>query len=451
MIPQSKFKLICPAIVFLFLLLKNLSSLDPLIGDIIVLIAALISCFDPRSFFVYIAGSQIATDPTYIPYTLAQLLILCILITLPFNSWKFESKRTVEFIKYISPLFLWVACVQLCNGTFNMLSYNLLLAIIYSIVAIGFFTNKNVNPKSAILMMTVGLSLSLIGFIGNATGIEFSSIDYEAGFTRGIRIGAGRGDTNTAAVNLAVCFTSMLSIIFCSGLKKIHKVILSCFVIPLFVAAIISTGSRTGMFAPIIAATFLVYFVYKSSERYKPKQVLGIFIGMFVIILILYLSPLGDLILEKYDEIKNLNNLQSDAFGGSEIISGRSYMWKLHLDILKDSFLTGIASGDVIDFGDQYGVSKIGHDENYAAAHNTILEFMTMAGFPAGILFFILFAVLLYRSYLYFLVKNDFSLFAFGLSAFIVMQSISLPNWKTFWIWCVVAFLSSDSVARKYS
>jgi O-antigen ligase len=114
------------------------------------------------------------------------------------------------------------------------------------------------------------------------------------------------------------------------------------------------------------------------------------------------------------------------------LLAGRASAWGTHLDIIVEHPLTGMPEGSTWDFG-EYGFAEVGRSGTVGDAHNTVVQFGSIAGIPAMLLFlYTAFAPLWFARRAWQSPAYQPLLVMFGVM-FLGMLGLSVAGWKSFW------------------
>ncbi len=442
-------------VLFLFSLL-NFEWMNEVVGVPLVAVGSLLAAMSPEAFCVGLAASQNVADPVGSPLTVAQALFAGWAVTLPWNGWLPLRRAALRFGLWWLPLSAWVCAVGLVNGTFDLLGNTLVLGLAFGVVTSGYVARRPGGERGLMLALLLGALLSALGYWGKRADLPVIAGIYEADQSRQVdRVGSGRGDANTVGATLPLAFAGLGLLALEHGMRaRDGRVATGALAVVIAVALLtvpptLATASRTGLYA--LAAGFGSWAVVSSLPqglRLRPPEtsrgwyvagLLALAGGLTVAVLLIPELP------DYVEGALRQNAFQSQQTGSPAVIAGRSDAWLTHLRLIARHPIAGIGRGETWDFG-EYGVTTVGESGIYGAAHNTILEFGSLAGVPGVLLFIATLAALSHRCWVR---RPDLrsALLVTGVITLAAMSGLSIPGWKVFWGFAAL-FLTASSEAQ---
>jgi len=431
-------RIFCASAVFLALAAMNVTPVLQALGAPLAVTAALFAVFDPFAAFLYIAGSQITADAPSLPLTLAQLFVACWAVTLTINGSLPHLAAIGAGMRYAIPFIIWWIVIGAINRT---LDENMIYAWIVCAIACTYVPRAKGDYRGLLWMLALGTGLAVIGPWGGSLGLPVEGKVYSDAARGGFRIGAGRGDVNVAAQNLGFFIWTAVTLLLPAALAgrpgaRLRGSLLILAIITVAGSAILSTGSRGGLgyllLGALATAGSTVLLRSLSGPMFRRAALLGAAAMLALPVLwpwFVETRP-GKMLLATL----TFNERQARVAGGGEIAAGRAEIWSKFLAVALDHPLGGAPKGSVIDMG-EYGFVALGGsgDTGHGTAHNVWLETAAMRGFPAALLFTIMF----FAPGLH-LIRRRGAGYAqpFVIAhtvVFLIFFNIPVANWKTFW------------------
>ncbi len=424
-----------------------------ILGLLIGISAVMIAVKDPFAWFLFISGSQIVPDPALSPFTLAQMLMIGWLVTLPLNGCIAYLKYLYPMTSYIAPFACWfLAAFAMARGQLHI---PMLLAFITGLVCFIYALRARDQLHRALFFLAIGGAFPVLGYWAWRLGLPVVATIYELALTSHMadqevfRIGAGRADANTAGLNIPLLVIGVVGLMLFSRLMvsstRLRKILLLGGVplAALALPAIGATLSRGALYAMALSTfCLLVIWMFGPSRRTRRTSILlpvtACMVGIFVLAYEPARQQFG--IDQAYSALQARNleterTTQSDSF-----MAGRLSSWDTHFEIMKKYPLIGITKGEIWDFG-EYGAGRVGIDAIGGAAHNVFLDF----GSSSGIVGLVLFTCLFFRAPVILIRRRGF-VFALPFLVelfpiFFGFMSLSAGNWKTYWglLACMIA------------
>jgi len=415
---------------------------------------ALLAAVNPFTWVFYIAASQVVADPANCPLTLAQIGILAWVCNLPFNASLSRLRAAHSFIVYVAPLVIWYYAAML--ATRHEFQTPLILAVLVGVITCTYIRRPGVNPHVLLLCLVLGSTYAAQGYWGGRLGLPIVARAYEiaSGTATVFRVGSGRGDSNVSALNIPVLILGTLALAAFSRFwlrRKSHLPnIIAASAFAVGAPALAATLSRGGFYAlPLGLLGLVVMVVATALSKGWSMQLLFVPAAVVVAATLSFSFLAGGVSLDNVWQLIQSRNLENQRVsGGIGLLSGRAEAWRTHVDIMLAYPIAGIPKGATWDFG-EYGVTIVGVDGIYGAAHNTFLSFGSDAGVPAFVLFLIVFFQAPYR-----LVRLRGLPFAgpfLGVLLAIMLgfMSLSVGNWKTYWVLLALIINCGETGMRK--
>ena len=400
---------------------------------------ALLAVGNPFTWVFYIAASQVVADPANCPLTLAQIGILAWVCTLPFNASLSRLRDARPFISYVAPLVIWYYAATLTMR--QEFQTPLILAVLVGVITCTYIRRPGINSHVLLLCLVLGSTYAALGYWGGRLGIPIVAPSYEmaSGTTTVFRVGSGRGDSNVSALNIPVLILGTFALAAFSKFwltRKNHLPnIIAAAAFAVGAPALAATLSRGGLYAlPLGFLGLLVMVLATARSKGWSMQSLLVPAAVVLTATLSFTFLAGGISLDNVWHLIESRNSENERISGdSGLLSGRAGPWRTHIDIMLAYPIAGIPKGATWDFG-EYGVTTVGVEGIYGAAHNSFLSFGSDAGVPGFVLFLIVFFHAPYR-----LVWRRGLGFAgpfLGvlLAVLLGFMSLSIGNWKTYWV-----------------
>jgi O-antigen ligase len=423
-------------IVVIALAALNVEPANANFGFALAGVAAVAAALDPVAYFAFVAGSQVAIDPAGSPVTIMQMGVAAWALALPWSGWLRGRRTAVSYVRAAAPLLLWVLFVQTLNGTVSLLGSDLLLAVMAGAVLAGYAASYAGPLNHLVGALVGGMAIACLGYWGSRFGLPVAVVEI-ADSVRGVtRIGVGRGDVNNAGVNLPLALWGTVALAVAASMTERARALFRLVIVPLSVAilvpAILATGSRTSLYQVVAGvAAILVLWAAAFRLRRARRPILMTVALTAAMLPVLTETQIGEGAMEYLAATIRANREQAASSGG-ETFAGRQNAWGTHIAIVAEYPVTGIPAGTVWDFG-EYGGAEVGRSGTFGRAHNTILEYASLAGLPAALLFLWTALKPAWRSRHLLGCPSAHATLVLYATALVGMLGLSIPAWKTYW------------------
>jgi O-antigen ligase len=348
-----------------------------------------------------------------------------------------------------APLLLWTTSIQLINGTTSLLAVDLAFGVAIGAVIAGYAEIHRGTTNGLVAGILAGAAIAAMGYWGSRLGVPVVLLVIEDAVRGVTRLGVGRGDVNTTGVNLPIVLWGTTALLLARAGRGRGAWVSVALVAAAFITVVpaaLATGSRTSVYQLLIGALLAaalngLTFARSSAGRRTAK--LAVVAGIAGAVGLMT-TDIGGHATEYLSGIFRASRTQatSDRF---DAFAGRGGVWGTHLGIIAEYPLTGIPSGDAWDFG-EFGTAEVGRSGVFGRAHNTFIEFGSLAGVPALILCLYTVFAPLYRVRSAFMSPSEQPILIVYLLAIVGMLGLSIASWKTFW--ALVALVGSAARRR---
>ncbi|MGH1420094.1 MAG: O-antigen ligase family protein [Hyphomicrobiaceae bacterium] len=438
-------------IVFVCLVALNVTPIRDSAGGALACLSALICVFNPFATFLYVAGSQIAPDPSGFPFTLAQLFVVAWVVTLPFNGCARHLTAAFQGLRYSLVFIVLWTVIGIANQTIDEpIAYAFIAAAILS----TYLPKVSGDETSLLLMLALGCLIGVAGYWGTAIGISMEGEVYEHASRGGTRMGSGRADVNFASVNIGFGLWTLIALLLPTAWMQNQKnqTTAKFLIVVVFVACalpLVAMGSRAGLGYLILGGVSLLLYSLNTHLLAGAAQRYALIVTAVVIFVLPFIWPNlletkpGQMLLATLE----YNSVQSQGLGSGTAAAGRQEIWQKFYDIAIQYPFFGAPKNSVVDMG-EYGVAIIGvAGSQGGTGHNFFLDLAAGHGIPIAFLFVITFiapviVLLARRGALYtmpFVIAHAMVLLPF--------LNLSILNWKTYWaLHVITAYAACKSV-----
>ena len=403
--------------------------------------AAIVSAFSAQSWIVMVVLSQIAPDPPDALLSLGQLAVVGWAVTLPINGMVQKLRACGGLLTELLPLSLWCAALGLTVG--NPMSLGFLSGPAVALIAWAYISGSTRGPFTLLRAVVFSMGYPVLGYLAKLAGVSIVSKTYgSAGILSVERVGSGRGDVNTDALNLCIFMVGMLAIALYKLNTRQGRAVpgsvfgyVACAAMalpPLFQT--VSRGSIYGAAVLIPAALF--YYLWFSRRARTILIVGAAFLGTFGVAVGMseWQFPGTRFLHESVETVERRSAAATGAdVGPLGFLSDRSGLWNDHLTMMMQYPLSGPPRGSRWQAGGLGGTVGNSSD-GWFAAHNTFIEFGSVGGIPAFLMFLWMFFAPPVR-----LLRRQGPVEAFVflavLSGVLVgFSTLSIASWKSYWI-----------------
>lgn len=440
--------------VFIGLTLLHFSPVQNTYGAYLSILISLVSCFNSAAFFVFAVGSQMAPDPKGISLTLAQLGVVCWVVTLPVNGWPALVQKGFKIPAVLVIFLCWGILMTVFNGTWIKF-IPVLTGAFFFIIAIVYANDGRYTLNEFLIIICLSSFISIVGYWFLRLGLPVELIQYEGDSVRNVeRIGSGKGDANMVGIMLPIgilgyLFSSATSLagkntgymrqIPTGGMVRMFVIVVLIFVIGM--PPLISTASRSALITSAIGFLSMLVFLFISANKenipvFKSK------IRMVFMLVIIMLTITITYITTNFDfnryliAMERINDKESRMSSSGSMVGGRSSIWLSHLKIIAEYPLSGSPKNATWLFS-SYGRGKFGD----FVAHNTYIEMGSLAGLPESIMFIMFCFYPFIKRYKIFLHPDFLAYTLVGILIFVSFMSFSAQSWKVFWIFMALVWL----------
>ncbi|HNY01144.1 MAG TPA: O-antigen ligase family protein [Bacteroidales bacterium] len=442
-------------VVFVGLILLHFSPVQKSFGAVLSVLMALLASFNPAAFFVFAVGSQIAPDPKDISMTLAQLGVVCWLITLPVNRWPLLARDGFKLPTVLILFIFWGIAMTVLNGTWEYF-IPLLTGIFYFIIAIVYANDRRYSQYELLMVVCLTSFISIIGYWLPKIGLPVELIEYESDAFRNVeRIGSGKGDANMVGIMLPIAVIGFLFTLITYNFQDAgdteseHKpgvgvfttLGLICFIFVAGIPPLLSTASRTALVTSVFGFLVMLFFLFMTAKKsqfsaFKRKT----YVTLLFILITLVLSSVYIYTNNEFNRyiiaMERINSKENESLIGNNRFGGRSPVWQSHLKIIADYPLSGSPREATWVFA-SHGRGKFGS----FVAHNTYIEMGSLAGLPSAFLFIIFCFYPFFKRFRIFFHGNYLAFPLVGILIFTSFLSFSAQSWKVFWVFMALVWM----------
>lgn len=455
MIQESFFrKYYLSIFVFTGLTLLHFSPVQTTYGAYLSILISLVSCFNAAAFFVFAVGSQMAPDPKGISFTLAQLGVVCWVVTLPVNGWPALVQKGFKIPSVLIIFLGWGILMTVFNGTW-IRYIPVVTGAVFFILAIVYANDNRYTLNELLIVLCLSSFISIVGYWFQRIGLPVELIQYESDAVRNVeRIGSGKGDANmvgtmlpiailgymfSTATYLAGKHTGYIRQLPKSGLPRTLLSVIVVFLIG--IPPLISTASRSALITSAIGFASMLVFLFISAQKETilvfKSRIRSVFFLVIVMLTISITYITTNFDFNRYlIAMERINEKESRMSTSGSMVGGRSSIWLSHLKIIAEYPISGSPKEATWVFS-SYGRGKYGE----FVAHNTYIEMGSLAGLPESIMFIMFcFYPFIKRSRIF--LHPDFLAYTLvGILIFVSFMSFSAQSWKVFWIFMALVWL----------
>ena len=441
-------------VVFFGLTLLHFSPVQTTYGIYLSIFISLISCFNSVAFFVFAVGSQMAPDPKGISLTLAQLGVICWVVTLPVNGWPGLFQKGFKVPSVLILFLCWGVFMTIFNGTWIKF-IPVLTGAVYFIIAIVYANDNRYTLNQFLIVICLSSFISIVGYWLLRFGLPVELIQYEGDAVRNVeRIGSGKGDANMVGTMLPIGILGYLfaTATYLAGKTSekirqipkngIFKTLISVVVIFIIgMPPLISTASRSALVTTGIGFAAMLVFLYISAQK-EVVLVIKSRIRAVLVLIIIMLTVTITYITTNMDynryliAMERINDKESRMSSSGGLVGGRSSIWLSHIKIIAEYPLSGSPKEATWLFS-SYGRGKFGD----FVAHNTYIEMGSLAGLPESIMFIMFCFFPFIKRYRIFFHPDYLAYSLVGILIFVSFMSFSAQSWKVFWIFMALVWL----------
>ena len=441
-------------VVFSGLTMLHFSPVQTTYGVYLSIFLALVSCFNSVAFFVFAVGSQMAPDPKGISLTLAQLGVICWIVTLPVNGWPALVQKGFKIPAVLILFLLWGILMTIFNGTWIKF-IPVLTGAFFFIIAIVYANDDRYTLNNYLIVICLSSFISIVGYWFLRVGLPVELIQYEGDAVRNVeRIGSGKGDANMVGIMLPI---GVIGYLFSSATNLSGKnsldlqkppgrgllgTLISVIVV-FFIGMppLISTASRSALITTAIGFAAMVVFLFISARQETFVVLKSRIRAVLTLILIMLITTITyittNVNFNRYlVAMERISDKESSMSTNGSMVGGRSSIWLSHLKIIAEYPLSGSPKEATWLFS-SYGRGKFGE----FVAHNTYIEVGSLAGLPESILFILFCFYPFFKRYRIFFHPDYLAYTLVGIVIFVSFMSFSAQSWKVFWIFMALVWL----------